>query len=298
MKRIIRFTVDDSFSGGTVCDILKGRFCISGTLIKELKKHGDGLMLNGAHTRTVDRVQTGDELTITIYDAASENIEPREMELCVVYEDSDILVLDKPGGIPTHPSCGHLYDTLANGVAAHYLKNGEEHVFRAVNRLDKDTSGLICIAKHSYAHARLCSGMHSGGIERRYTAIVTGTLRGSGTVDAPIARESFLKRAVSPEGKRAVTHYRALRRTGGCTLAELRLDTGRTHQIRVHMAHIGHPLLGDWLYGHADGDGFPRQALHSSYLGLTHPVTGERLRFNADLPEDMKRFLDKSEKQY
>ncbi len=295
MKRTIDFIVDDRFSGRTVYDILKEKFGMSGTLIKDLKKYGDGLMLNGEHIRTVDEVKSGDMLRIAIYDFASENIEPREMDLSVIYEDSDIIIVDKPSGIPTHPSFGHLYDTLANGIMAHYLKNGEEHVFRAVNRLDKDTSGLICIAKHSYAHARLCGGMHSGGIERRYMAIVTGVLRGSGTVNAPISRDSFIKRTVSPDGKRAVTHYRAVKAAEDCTLVELRLGTGRTHQIRVHMAHIGHPLLGDWLYGEENAEAFPRQALHSSYLSLAHPVTGERLCFTAGLPEDMERYINKSQ---
>lgn len=293
MKRLIEYTVTEEHDGCTVSDILRSRLRMSGTLVKELKAHDDGITVNGCHARTVDRVRSGDTVRAAIYDSASDTVVPRSMTLDIVYEDEDILVVNKPGGMPTHPSAGHLDDTLANGIAAHYIANGEEHLFRAVNRLDKDTSGLMCVAKNSYAHTLLIDQLHGGGMERRYLAIVTGRLTGEGTVDAPIARESFLKRAVRSDGKRAVTHYRAKGGGNGCTLVELALETGRTHQIRVHMAYIGHPLLGDWLYGTEDRELFPRQALHSQSLSLTHPVTGQKMIFSSELPEDMSSFLHK-----
>lgn len=291
-KRVIEFEVTEEYDGGAVSDILRGALHMSGTLVKELKEYNDGITVNGNRARTVDRVKAGDTVRAAIRDGASENIVPRDMELDIVYEDEDVLVVNKPGGMPTHPSAGHLDDTLANGIAAHYLTKGEEHVFRAVNRLDKDTSGLMCVAKHSYAHTRLIEQLHGGGLERGYLAIVTGRLDGAGTIDAPIARESFLKRTVRADGKRAVTHYTAVAYGHGCTLVRLALETGRTHQIRVHMAHIGHPLLGDWLYGEEDKMRFPRQALHSERLSFIHPVTGERLSFTAELPEDMKKLME------
>lgn len=294
MNRVLEFEITDEYSDMTVSDILRGRYEMSGSLIKDLKKYADGLLLNNEHIRTVDTVKTGDILRITMHDKQSETIEPEDMELDIVYEDEDILIVNKPSGIPTHPSQGHFTGTLANGIAAHYIKNGEEHTFRAVNRLDKDTSGLMCIAKNSYSHARLVSGIKNSSLRRKYRAIVTGTPDGSGVIDAPIDREDGLKRCVSESGKRAVTHYRLLETCGGYSLVELELETGRTHQIRVHMSYIGHPLLGDWLYGTEDKELFPRQALHSSYLELIHPVTLEKLCFFAELPYDMREFLIKS----
>lgn len=295
MKRVIEFRINDEYSGKTVAEVLKERFRMSGTLIKELKRYEDGMTLNGSHIRTVDTVKTGDLLCAAIYDRDPGTVVPREMDIDIVYEDMDILVVNKASGMPTHPSRGHFEDTLANGVAAHYIKNGEEHVFRAVNRLDKDTSGLMCIAKNSYAHARLGEEIKDGSLKRKYMAIVMGVIDTDGTVDAPIERESFIKRKVGPSGKKAVTHYVPIVQKRGCTLIELSLETGRTHQIRVHMAHIGHPLLGDWLYGEEDRELFQRQALHSSFLSLIHPVTGEKLCFKAGLPSDMKDFLSKDD---
>lgn len=262
----------------------------SGSLIKELKKYPDGMLLNGEHIRTIDAVHTGDVLTVNIHDTDSENIEPHNIPLDIMYEDEDILIINKQPGIPTHPSMGHFTDTIANGVMYHYNKNSEHHLFRAVNRLDSDTSGVMCIAKNSYAHAVLGEDLHTDKLIRRYMAIVEGRIERSGTVDAPIARADFIKRVVREDGQRAVTHYKPVEQFWDYTLIELQLETGRTHQIRVHMSHIGHPLLGDWLYGTEDKELFPRQALHSSYLKIIHPVTGEEMEFIPPLAEDMKKF--------
>lgn len=290
-KRRLDFVIDDVFDGTTVENVLRDHFYISGSLIKDLKKYNDGIMLNGQHIRTIDYVRKGDIITVTIYDGISENIIPSDMDLDIVFEDDDILIVNKPYGMPTHPSKGHFHNTLANGIMAHYKKNGEQHVFRAVNRLDLDTSGLMCIAKNSYSHARLCDGMREGTLTRRYAAIVVGELNSDGVIDAPIMRESYLKRCVNEKGQRAVTHYFVKQRYEGYTLVELALETGRTHQIRVHMSYIGYPLLGDWLYGEEDHDLFDRQALHSKYISLIHPVTGERISFMSEIADDMKSFL-------
>ncbi len=292
IKRQLQVTITGEYDGLRVDETLRRHFGISGSLIKDLKKFDDGLLLNGEHIRTIDCVKIGDVLTVTMHEGDSENIIPQDIPLDIMYEDEDILIVNKQPGIPTHPSMGHPQNTLANGVMAHYRNNGESHVFRAVNRLDRDTSGVMCIAKNSYAHARLIERMHSGGLERKYTAIVCGEITGEGTIDAPIARTGFIERSVSGDGQRAVTHYRVLKNTGGYSLVELQLETGRTHQIRVHMSHIGCPLLGDWLYGTEDKGLFPRQALHSSYLKLIHPVTGEVYEFVPEMAQDMERFLD------
>lgn len=290
-KRILKYIVENKYSGKRVDEVLREHWGISGSLIKDLKRHEDGILLNGGHIRTVDRVSGGDELSVAIYDSASEGIIPQDTELDILYEDEDILIVNKPCGMPTHPSKGHFTGTLANGVVAHYIKNGEQHVFRAVNRLDLDTSGVMCIAKNSYSHARLVEQMKCGVLSRKYAAIVEGFPEGD-TVDAPIMRESFLKRVVHPDGQRAVTHYRVISRYEGYSLIELSLETGRTHQIRVHMSYIGHPLLGDWLYGTEDHSIFDRQALHSKEIRLRQPVTGEELCFMSKIAPDMQSFLD------
>lgn len=290
--RKLQVKITAEYDGLRIDETLRCHFGISGSLLKDLKKYDDGLLLNGEHIRTVDCVKCDDVLSVTIHDGSSENITPQDIPLDVMYEDEDILIVNKQPGIPTHPSMGHPCGTLANGVIYHYQNNGEMHIFRAVNRLDRDTSGVMCIAKNSYAHARLIERMHSGGLERKYTAIVCGRLEGSGTVDAPIARTGFIERSVCEDGQRAVTHYSVIENIGEYSLVELKLETGRTHQIRVHMSHIGCPLLGDWLYGTEDKELFPRQALHSSYLKLTHPVTGERFEFIPEIAADMQNFIN------
>lgn len=293
MKRTLIYTIPEKYNGCRVDTVLRTHFQISGSLLKELKQSEDGLLCNGIRTRSVDKVQAGDVIEINIYDSASENIIPVEMPLNVIYEDDDIIIISKAPSMPTHPSAGNFSNTLANGLMYYFSKKGEEHTFRAVNRLDKDTSGLMCIAKNKYAHARLCTDLKEKCVHRKYCAIVVGKIEEKGTIDIPIKRADvgIIKRIASPDGDRAVTHYRRIRDLGKYSLVELELETGRTHQIRVHMSHIGHPLLGDWLYGEENREQFPRQALHSCYLSLTHPVTGEKLEFESCLPDDMQYFI-------
>lgn len=295
MKRTFSCTITDEFDGNRLDTFLRVKFKMSGSLIKDLKRAEDGLIVNGSRARTVDTLHTGDNVVLTLQDGASENIVPVKLDFKIVHEDEDILIVSKPAGMPTHTSQGNFLNTLSNAVMYHYAQNGEDHVFRAVNRLDKDTSGLMCIAKNKYAHARLCADFGEKSVKRSYLAIVCGSLRGEGTIDLPIAREndSVIKRVVRDDGARAITHYKGLDAREDYSLIELELETGRTHQIRVHMAHIGHPLLGDWLYGDEDKDFFPRQALHSRYLALTHPVTGAFLEFEDDIAEDMRKFFYK-----
>lgn len=295
MLRTLKYIIEEKYNNNRIDTVLRTHFKISGSLLKELKHYEDGILLNGSHARTIDLLHTGDELEINIHDSASENIAPVALPLNVIYEDEDIIIVSKPPHMPTHTSAGHHDNTLANALMYYFSQNGEEHTFRAVNRLDKDTSGLMCIAKNKYIHARLCSDFKTKSVKRRYRAIVCGTPLGSGTIDAPIKREdaSVIKRIVAPDGDRAVTHYKLIQSFGDYSLLELELETGRTHQIRVHMAHISHPLLGDWLYGDEDKELFPRQALHSFYLSLTHPITGEILEFFDELPEDMQDFIEK-----
>ena len=243
----------------------------------------------------MDLAAKGDILKITIRDTASENIVPTDIPLDIVYEDEDVLVINKPSNMPTHPSMGNYENSLANGVMYYYKSKGEERVFRAVNRLDKDTSGLMAVAKNSYMHARLGEEIQKKELKRKYMCIVCGDVERDGTVDAPIRRAdgSVINRIVAPDGQRAVTHYRVVKRYGEYTLLEMELETGRTHQIRVHMAYIGHPLVGDWLYGTEDHNIAKRQMLHSCYLCFTHPITGQIMEFKDEMAEDMRAFIEK-----
>lgn len=293
MERILKFTAGAEHSGMSINAVLRQHFNMSSSIIKQLKSAG-GITVNNEPHRVSYIMSCGDELRLVLREGRSELIEPVKIDFGIVFEDEDIIVINKPAGIATHPSHGHFTDTLANGLMYYFAQKNEEHVFRAVNRLDKDTSGLMCAAKNSYAHSRLCTELHNS-FERRYTAILEGQLEHPLTIDAPIARceEGIIKRCVSEEGKRAVTHCTPLKIYNEYTLAELSLETGRTHQIRVHMSHAGFPLLGDWLYGHEDKALFPRTALHSSHMEFTHPVTGTALKFDAPLPDDMKLFLQK-----
>lgn len=294
MDRVFEYKVDEEYDGKNVITVLKQHFKMSTALIKQLKKEPQGLILNGERVRTIDTVKKGDNFTLTLRDAVSANIIPKNIPLDIVYEDEDILVINKPPNMPTHPSPGHYENTVANAVMYYFLDKGEERVFRAVNRLDKDTSGLMAIAKNKYAHARLAEEIQKGILMRRYSCIVCGDIDKDGTVDAPIGRASgsVINREVTPEGARAVTRYRVLERLGSYTLLEMELETGRTHQIRVHMAYIGHPLLGDWLYGEENNEIAQRQMLHSCYLRLVHPFTGETFEFDAKMPKDMCNFIE------
>ncbi len=295
MDRVFEFKITDEYDGANITTVLKQYFHMSTNLIKDLKKYDEGIYLNGEHTRTVDYVKEGDILRITVRDTASENIIPVNIPIDIVYEDEDVLIFNKPPHMPTHPSMGNYENSLANGVMYYYKSKGEDRVFRAVNRLDKDTSGLMAVAKNSYIHARLGEEIQQGELRRKYMCIVCGDVESDGTVDAPIRRasDSVINRIVAPDGQRAVTHYKVVKRLGEYTLLEMELETGRTHQIRVHMSHIGHPLVGDWLYGTEDHSVALRQMLHSCYLCFTHPVTGEKMEFRDEMSQDMRDFIEK-----
>ena len=295
MDRVLEYEIPSEYDGANITTVLKQHFKISTNLIKDLKKYKEGIQVNGEHKRVVDLVAKGDILKITIRDTVSENIVPTDIPLDIVYEDEDVLVINKLPNMPTHPSMGNYENSLANGVMYYYKSKGEERVFRAVNRLDKDTSGLMAVAKNSYIHARLGEEIQKKELKRKYMCIVCGDVERDGTVDAPIRRAdgSVINRIVAPDGQRAVTHYRVVKRYGEYTLLEMELETGRTHQIRVHMAYIGHPLVGDWLYGTEDHNIAKRQMLHSCYLCFTHPITGQIMEFKDEMAEDMRAFIEK-----
>lgn len=260
--------------------------------LTELKKMPDSIQVNGLNCILKKTLSPGDELTVRIQETeSSEKIPAVHIPLRIIYEDEDILVVDKPAGLPMHPSMKNYHYSLANGLVWYYQQQKESFVFRCANRLDRDTSGLTVVAKHMLS-ANILSGMgYRHEIEREYLAIVRGNvLPPSGTIDAPLSRRegSIIERKVDFEhGERALTNYQVVEEKNGHSLVSLRLETGRTHQIRIHLKYLGFPLVGDYLYN-PDMEYISRQALHSCRLRFVHPITKEWMEFRAPLPEDMQ----------
>lgn len=276
-KMKLDYTVTPDFEGRSLGEFLKN--CkLSRRLIIALKRTPDGMMINGESAKTIYLLKRGDRVSVTLPDDSTQ-IEPNsELRVPILFEDEHIIIFNKPAQMPCHPSIKHRTDTLANYFAYLY----PDKTFRCINRLDRDTSGLCICAKDSFSANAL-----SGKVEKTYFAAVGGLVSQSGTVDAPIAREreSIITRCVRSDGQRAVTHYRPIARTDSHTLLEIRLETGRTHQIRVHMAHILHPLSGDSLYG---GDSkMQRQALHCARLEFIHPISNEKITVECPIAEDI-----------
>ncbi len=293
MIRKLRYEIEPEYAGYTIEKYLKLKNYSHGCLVF-LKKTEEGIRRNGIWAYTRDKLNEGDVLEILFAEEdSSENIVPVEMPLDIVYEDEDILVINKPSDTPIHPSQGNYDNSLANGVKDYYEKQGINFVFRCINRLDRDTTGLVVIAKNMLSGAALNAAMVNREIHRTYLAVVKGELPEKGTIDFPIARKdgSTVERCVDFEkGEHAVTHFECLEQNEKYSLAKIWLETGRTHQIRVHMNAIGRPLPGDFLY-HNDRSEIGRQALHSWRLEFNHPVTGELLKFEQALPEDMRKLL-------
>ena len=256
----------------------------------QLKKTPESVLLNGVWAYMRTKLSAGDELFIRLEESTSSaHILPVSMPLSICYEDGDILAVNKPAQMPVHPSLNHYDHTLANAVCGYYNDQEIPYTFRCVNRLDRDTTGLTLIAKHMLSSAILSTAAARREISREYIAIASGKTPESGTIDAPIGRVagSTIERQIDFEnGERAITHYRRLAYHDGLSLLSLHLETGRTHQIRVHLKSIGHPLIGDFLYNPTDTT-IKRQALHSYRLTFSHPITGESFVLTAPLPDDM-----------
>lgn len=280
----------------TIHAFLKSRG-YSHAVIVSLKKTPEGIMKNGIWARIHDLLQPGDSLKIRILESqSSEHIVPRPLPFPIVYEDEDLIIINKPSDMPIHPSQGNYENTLANAAAWYFSQKGEPFVYRCINRLDRDTTGLLILARHSYSASLLAQMVSSRLIHREYLAVVKGITESSGTVNAPIGRKngSTIERQVDFEhGDPACTHYERIASEDNHSLIRLCLDTGRTHQIRVHMKYLGHPLPGDFLYC-PDYTKIRRQALHSYRLSFSHPITGEMLAFTAPLPDDMCSFFSPS----
>lgn len=293
MTRKLEFVIDESFSQKTVLTFLKAQG-FSSRIIKDIKYNPHGILIRNKKVTVQKTLKKGDKLTVYIREKEGESAVPRDIPLDIIYEDRDVIVVNKPPFMATHPSQNNYDTTLANALTHHFLKNGDDCAVRSVNRLDKNTSGIILVAKNALSAGILSTDLKENKIHREYLAVIEGCPeQKSGVITAPIARAegSAIKRCVDfQKGESAITHYEILKE-GGFSLARLWLETGRTHQIRVHMSHIGHAVVGDFLYGTEFLGGINRHALHSVSIRFTHPVTKEQLYFEAPIPKDMENLL-------
>ena len=292
--RILTYTVPPEENGRMVKGILRGDLHLSYTLLKSLKWRENAILLNGQSVHVNAIVHTGDVVSVALSERA-----PREDLYCehtarpnIVYEDDDLLVLNKPAGVAMHPKADDASAPSLAAMLTGYL--GEGSVPHFVSRLDKGTSGLLIAAKSGYVHDRLRRALHSDNLRREYRAVAVGRVTPDhGVIDAPIGRAdgSIIRRCVRADGLPSLTEYETLQTSERFTLLRLRPQTGRTHQLRVHMAYLGYPLAGDWLYGTEDKNLIARPALHSYELWFTQPITGQELHFTAPIPQDMQRLL-------
>lgn len=298
MENFLVFKVDKDYGEIKLKEYLREYCGLSGRLIKGASRE-QRILVNGKATRRSYFVKKDDEIKILIEKKETQNIEPEKMDLDVIYEDKNILVVNKKPFMVVHPTKSHQNGTLSNGVIHHFRENGEDCIVRLANRLDMNTSGLVMIAKNQFVHMKLSEYMQENKIEKSYKAVVHGIPEiKSGTIDEPIGRPSLdsIKRAVIEGGQRSITHYKVEEEYKEGAILDVRLETGRTHQIRVHLSHIGNSIYGDSLYGTIDEEYINRQALHAYKLKFPHPITGEILSLQCDLPEDMKILLDTLEK--
>ena len=295
MSRRLELTVTSELAGIKVDTLLKRHMGLSGTVVRRVKWLEDGILADGVRVHTDYRPEAGQVLSVRLSNPVrNSGILPTPGPLDIVYEDIDLIVLNKAPGVSVHPGPGHFSDTLGNFLLNYYEKMGQEADFHPVHRLDRGTSGLLVSAKHPHAQEVLKNRLHTEEFRRVYLAVCQGVPNPpAGVVDAPLGPMpgSLMEQMVRPDGKPAHTRYETLETRNGRTLLRLELDTGRTHQIRVHMAHIGHPLTGDFLYGREEPGVIARPALHAVELSFRHPITGNTLEFAVPLPEDMTRLL-------
>ena len=294
MNRTIRYDIDSHSEGLRVEQFLR-RKGYSAQNLSTIKRMPESILVNGVHYYMKQTLKAGDRLLVRIQETeSSRNIPPVCAPLSVVYEDEDLIVINKPAGMPIHPSLNNYTNSLANALAWYYQQQGKPFIFRCCNRLDRDTSGLTVVAKHLVSGNILSTMTKKKEVRREYLAVVRGHIvPESGTISAPLARTggTIIERVVDfDRGEPAVTHYHLIQEANGHSLVALQLETGRTHQIRIHLKHLGFPLVGDYLYN-PDMEYISRQALHSFRLSFPHPITGEAMDFTAPLPEDMRNIL-------
>lgn len=275
---------------------------LSRTMIQKLIESGN-ILVNGSKKKLSYKVQMNDQITINLPEAKETNLKPQEIPIEIIYEDNDIIVVNKPKGLVVHPANGNPDGTLVNAIMAICKESlsgiGGELRPGIVHRLDKDTSGLLIVAKNDRAHINMSEQIKNHEVRKIYIALVRGVVQeDEATIDMPIGRSTKdrKKMAVVKDGKNAVTHFKVLKRYPKYTLLEIKIDTGRTHQIRVHMAEIGHPVVGDMIYSNGKNDfGVEGQMLHAKSLDFKHPITGVKMHLEADLPEYFERIIEGEE---
>lgn len=292
--RILTYMAGAQDAGRSVQGVLERELQLSSSLISRLKSRPDGILVNGKKVYTTYALSPGDRLTASVGDEAPRRkLTPCPMELDIVYEDEDFLIVNKPAGLAVQPTRNEGEMTLENGLLAYLPEGIYPH---PVSRLDRGTTGLMAVGKSGYAHELLKRRLHTRDYYREYRGIIPGTITpAAGRIEGGITTEpgSSYKRCVSPTGAPSLTEYETLETRGGFSLLRLIPRTGRTHQLRVHLAYAGHPLAGDWLYGEPRED-IQRPALHSCLLYLKHPLTGEEMTFTAPLPKDMEALMTAS----
>lgn len=282
----LEFIVPKSCDNATLRTFLRKECNVSSRIISQLKREKDGILRDNKNIKTIEKVKAGDKIVLNL--PYEENkITPVKGTLNILFEDEYIIIFDKPYGIPVHPTKVHQTDTLANYVSYMQRQNNSIYKFRAVNRLDKDTSGIVVVAKDRYTASYLFNN-----VEKKYCAVCEGIIKKTGTIDKPISIKEghSIQRTCSHSGQKSVTHYKPILNNNNHTLLEIELETGRTHQIRVHFSSIGHPLAGDDMYG-GSLEFIKRQALHCKVVSFIHPFSKERIIINSEIPEDMKNLI-------
>lgn len=298
---ILRYVKSDSDNYLTIRQVINSEFNISYNLLVKLKKNKK-IFLNGINTYIDKNIKDGDEISIIIdFEEDNSNIVPTKMDLSILYEDEALLIIDKPAGIPVHPSILHYDNSLSNGIKYYFDNINLNKKIRPVNRLDRNTSGIVIFAKNEYVHDSLSNQMQNDIFLKDYIAICNGLFEEkTGIIDAPIARKenSIIERCVNPTGAPAITHYKVLKEfeIDGKIFSELliSLETGRTHQIRVHMAYLGHPIIGDSLYG-SESILINRQALHAYRVEFIHPISRQKIVITSNIPKDMSDIIKKQD---
>ncbi|QJA07886.1 RluA family pseudouridine synthase [Romboutsia sp. CE17] len=278
----------------TLKEILLDKLNFSVRSLSKMKRE-KSVLVNGEFKKLSSNIVKGDLIEVRI-DEDMANFEPQDLNLNIIYDDFDIIMVNKPPFMVVHPTKSHFDKTIANGVTDYIIKKNEKVKVRFVNRLDMNTSGLVIVAKNAYAHHVLSKDMSDDKVIKRYITVVNGVVENDeGTINQPIYRptEDSIKRVVDERGQASVTHYKVLERLNNATVLEVKLETGRTHQIRVHMNFIGHGIIGDELYGYVNEDLINRQALHAYSLEFMQPRTKEILEFKAEIPNDMKDLIEK-----